>query len=45
VNKKNAPSLAAFAACGFTRLLEYARYSPEDEALEHLCTLTFRPVR
>lgn len=44
VGKENAPSLAAFAACGFTRLLEYARYSAVDETLDHMCTLAFRPA-
>ena len=44
VDKENAPSLTAFAACGFTRLLEYARYSATEEALDHMCTLTFRPA-
>lgn len=42
VDKKNLPSLATFASCGFTRLLEYARYSPDEEALDHMCTLAFR---
>ena len=42
VDKENISSLASFAACGFTRLLEYARYSPDTEALDHMCTLAFR---